>query len=95
LLEVTHARDCEFSRPARNNPRRELEVGAEFAYVYVRKTGPKPEMAVKAALDVKPVIAGGFWLNEWLHNAKGMVEIVLGQFGEPPTKLIERLERTA
>ena len=95
-LEVTHFRDCEPStRPTGNHPRRELEVGAEFAYVYVRKTGPKPEMAVKAALDVKPSIDQSFWLNEWLHNAKGMVAIVLRQFSEPPKKLLERLERPA
>jgi hypothetical protein len=41
------------------------------------------------------VIDEGFWLNEWLYNAKGMVAIVLRQFSEPPKKLIERLERTA
>jgi hypothetical protein len=94
-LEVTYTQDCELSRQTKNNPRGELKVDAEFAYVYVRKTGPKPEMAVKASLDVKPVIDEGFWLNEWMHNAKGMVAIVLGQFSEPPKKLIERLERPA
>jgi hypothetical protein len=94
-LEVTYMRDCEFSRPTRNNPRRELQVGAEFAYVYVRKTGPEPEMSVKAAPDVKPVIENGFWLNEWLYNAKGMVALVLGQFADPPTELLEGLKRPA
>ena len=42
-------------------------------------------MSVKAALDVKPVIENGFWLNEWLYNAKGMVALVLGQFADPPS----------
>jgi len=95
-LEVTHFERCEVSPiMPRNHPRSELKVGAEFAYVYVRRTGPEPEMTVKVALDVKPVIDEGFWLNEWLHNAKGMVAKVLVQFGEPPRKLLERLERPA
>jgi hypothetical protein len=92
-LEVTYARDCEVSRPTRNNPRNQLEVGAEFAYVYVRKTGPKPEMSVKADLSVKPSIDNGFWLNEWLYNVKGVLANLLGEFAQPPKKLIERLER--
>jgi hypothetical protein len=94
-LEVTYMRDCVVPRGTKNNPRKELEVDAEFAYVYVRKDGPKPEMSVKADLDVKPVIDKGFWLNEWLYNTKGIIALVLGQFAEPPTELLDALEGPA
>jgi hypothetical protein len=95
-LDITKHRDCVPGRTSRrNNPGSKLEIGAKFAYVSVRETGPNPEMSVKAALSVKPIIDEGFWLNEWLAKAEWQVSVVLRQFSEPPQKLLEGLKAPA
>lgn len=86
-LEVTYYRDCEIRRYGWADIRKMLEVGTEIAYLYVRKTGPNPEMHVHADLTVKPAIENRFWFNEWWNQTARNMELVLSEFAPKPDKL--------
>lgn len=94
LVEVTHASDCIPTRQAKNRPINKLEVGAEFAWLYVRKTGPNPRIGVKAHIEAAPVIDEYLWLNEWFTKTVVAVGRLLQDFSELPQEMLEGLDAT-
>ena len=94
LIEVTHASDCIPTRQAKNRPINKLEVGAEFAWIYVRKTGPDPRIGVQAHIEAAPVIDEYLWLNQWFTTTVVAVGRILQEFSELPKEMLEGLDAT-
>jgi hypothetical protein len=94
LVEVTYANDCSPSRQAKNRPTDKLDVGAEFAWIYVRKTGPNPRIRVKAHLEVKPIVDHYLWLNEWFTKTVVVTGRILQEFSDLPKDMLEGLDAT-
>jgi len=92
LVEITHVRNCVPTRQGKNRPRDKLDIGAEFAWIYVRKTGANPAMRVKAHIRVKPIVDEYLWLNEWFTKTVVAVGRILQDFSEMPQELLEGLD---
>jgi hypothetical protein len=89
--KVSNYWDCTITRiPVRGYLQR-LEVGAEIARIYVRRTGPEPKIEMKGTLTVEPIIGGLVYLADWLDKVNGLTGQVLRRFAEPPEGLIDTI----
>jgi hypothetical protein len=86
--EVTKARQCIVRRIRVMHPST-LQVGAELARVYVKKTGPKPDIALKGHIATSVAIYDGTWLPTFLESLCQIVPFTLGRFSEPRKELKE------
>jgi hypothetical protein len=90
-FEVTEVRDCVVTKIPRRGKLLPLEVGAEMARMYVRKTGPDPHAEMKGDVAVQPVIGEFIPLSDWLQGTTQIVGGILRQFAQPPDGLIETI----
>jgi len=68
-----------------------LQVGAQLAPIYVRKTGPtEPYLEMRGQLAVQPAILGVL-LGEWLVAMEDLVSTILKELADPPTDLLAKL----
>lgn len=82
--------DCELTMNGNRNKRarrRVIQVGAELSRIYVRKTGPNPEIDVEGNLLTKPAINEHLWLEDWLNTTSHFVDRLLTEFSTPPQEL--------
>jgi hypothetical protein len=68
-----------------------LHVGAELAPIYVRKTGPNPEVYVKGQMAVQPALPQGVMLGEWVEVTQLLIARMLSELSDPPTELLAKL----
>jgi hypothetical protein len=81
--------DCEITRIPERYRGIVLEPGAEVARVYVRKTGPNPDLPMKAELTINPSLDGRITLAEWAEKATTSVWRLLLEFAPPPESVME------
>jgi hypothetical protein len=86
-LEHGTAVDCQITRIPQRAVRAILDVNAEIHRVYVRKTGPNPDVYMEAHLVIKPVIDGPLWLDDWLAKTASHISLLLSEFAEPPDEI--------
>ena len=86
--ELGDTRDCVITRIAASVVfRNELEVGTLLVPIYVRKTGPQPEIEVRGVLTIEPAIKGVL-LRDWLANLPHLVARLLARCNTPPNDLL-------
>jgi hypothetical protein len=92
--EVRHAPpvDCVRTRIPTHARRETLKVDAEINRVYVRKTGPNPDIQMKTHLAVKPLLNNRYWLDDWLDVTANYIGELLGRFSAPPAQEILKLK---
>lgn len=88
-LEYRNPTDCEITRVPVVAPRVVLQVGAELQRIYVRKTGPNPDIYMEAHLAAKPLLNKHVWLHEWCQTTTGHVHRLLSEFASPPAEIEE------
>jgi hypothetical protein len=76
---------------ADENPatRKPMEVGAELAFVRVRKVGPTPRLEVRTHIAAEPSFVGLVRLRDWLRESRQWTAAFLTQFSDPPPGLHE------
>lgn len=79
--------DCEITRLPTRSPRLALDLDAEVHRIYVRKTGPNPDIYMKAHLKIQPALNQQFWLGEWLKVTTLHIRDLLSEFAKPPLEL--------
>jgi len=89
-VEVVNPTDC-IVRRVRLMDNVALEVGAEIARIYVRRTGPDPDIEVKGQLSTGVAVNDRFWIGNFLDEARRAVGSVLRKFSEAPSDLTERI----
>jgi len=89
LIEYTNPIDCEITKVPDRGRRTILEVGAEVNRIYVRRTGPKPEIQMKASLSAKPLLNESIWLGDWLAKISDHIRDLLLEFARPPDTILE------
>jgi hypothetical protein len=79
--------DCEITRVPDKARREVIAAGSEIHRIYVRKTGPNPDIHMEAQLAVRPMIEGPFWLDDWLRKTATHIGLMLAEFADPPDDL--------
>ena len=83
--------DCAITRiPTSFVLRQPLQIGAQLAPIYVRKTGPNPYLPMRGQLAVQPAIQGVL-LGQWLDGMELLVSELLKSLSDPPTELLAKL----
>jgi hypothetical protein len=88
---VGEPRDCTITRPVEAIRAFPLEIGAEVHCVYVRKTGPNPDIEMEPHLTVEPAVTPEISLREWLTQTRSFIYQLLREFGSPPVDKLEAL----
>ena len=70
---------------------RELRVGAELAFIRVRKTGPHPCLEVATERKGIPSIPPGVSLDEWVTQTGVQIGLLLREFSAPPDEVQEAI----
>ena len=92
LYEVGAPVDCEITRIASSHVMWEpLQNGTHLVPIYVRRTGPNPDIQLKASLTAQPALQQGVWLGGWLDVMPRLVATLLGGLSDPPTELLAKL----
>lgn len=68
-----------------------LQVGTKLAPIYVRKTGPNPNVKVGGNLAIQPGLPQGVVLGEWLEVTDVLISRLLKSLSDPPTELLAKL----
>jgi hypothetical protein len=93
--DIAEAHDCVVTRiPAHFVLREALQVGTKLAPVYVRKTGPNPNIEMsRPQLLVQPILqqGGGVRLEDWVKETRGLTARILRELSDPPTELLAKL----
>ena len=61
-----------------------MESGAELSRVYVRKTGPHPDLKAKLTLTFKPAMNEEIPIAEWINQTEIELFRLLTAFSKPP-----------
>jgi len=64
-----------------------FDAGAELQRIYVRKTGPNPDVYMEATLTTNPTLDGRVALQEWLTQTINHIGGLLREFAWPPDEL--------
>ncbi len=86
-VEVVDQQDCVLSQNENLATRKPMNVGAELAFVRVRKTGPEPRLKVKLHIVAEPSFVGLVRLRDWLREARQWTGAFLAEFSEPPPEI--------
>jgi hypothetical protein len=89
-LTVVDSVDC-IVRRIRVLPTEALEVGTELARVYVRRTGPDPDIAVQGMLGSDVTLDNVLWAKNLALGARTHIAEILARFEPAPPDLLERL----
>jgi hypothetical protein len=79
--------DCIYRRMARNAPRAILEPGAELGRIFVKKTGPDPDIDVQPHFTIDPSINARLTLEQFLLKTPEVISRLLRAFAEPPASI--------
>jgi hypothetical protein len=83
-ITLGKVRDCEVTRIPDWTTSVPIEVNAEIYRVYVRKTGPNPDVQMKPYLGIEPALEGGFPLTRWLQYVRFTAYQLLTEFSPAP-----------
>jgi hypothetical protein len=89
--KITYARDCEVTKLSGQFRAQTLEVYAELAPIYVRKTGPYPDVEMQGELRAFPAVED-VRLDDWLTKTDDNVLSLLKRLSDPPTELLAKLD---
>jgi hypothetical protein len=87
--KITYKRDCEVTKWSGKFLAQTLEVHARLAPVYVRKTGPYPDVELQGQLAAFPAVEN-VKLEDWLTKTDGNVVGLLKRLSDPPTELLSK-----
>jgi hypothetical protein len=79
--------DCTITRRPERARGIVLEPGAEIQRVYVKQTGPNPDVYMEAHLSVQPTLDGRIELVDWLTQTTGHIRDLLLKFADPPNEI--------
>ena len=87
--------DCVLTRPSPRAPRETLKVGTELVRLYVRKTGPDPDIEMYGEISADIAINERIWLQNWFDETTRFINKLLREFASPPKDLREQVGRAA
>jgi hypothetical protein len=88
-FQVGQTSDCEVTRNRLpRSPIERIEPGAEFGRVYVRRTGPHPDVYLNGSFSAQIAIYEGVPIKDWLNQVVGCIGSLLREFAEPPSGVI-------
>jgi hypothetical protein len=85
---VESAVDCTVTRVPQRARGVVMQPGAEIQRIYVRRTGPNPNLYMEAHLAVHPTLDGRIPLGEWLTKTTAHIRNLLREFAEPPEEIL-------
>jgi hypothetical protein len=94
-FEVVKVTDCTVTRLKPRARRTTLKPGAELVRVYVRKTGPEPDMDVEPKFTLDPAVNERFTFQDWGYTTMRIIAQVLLAFAEPPQTVRTMLGATS
>jgi hypothetical protein len=71
-------------QPPRHRHTRALNVGTELGRIYVRKTGPHPEIDIEGTIDAKLAVNDQFRLDQWWATSCQVIGDLLSRLSKPP-----------
>jgi hypothetical protein len=86
-LFVGQAVDCTVTRIPSRARGIILGAGAELQRVYVKRTGPSPDVYLEVHLTVHPTLDARVTLESWLQQTTFHVGALLSRFSEPPKEV--------
>lgn len=86
-LLVGDVTDCTVTRVPQRARGIVLQPGAEIQRIYVKKTGPNPDVYMEAHLAVEPSLDGRITLNSWLTETTLHIRNLLLRFAKPPEEI--------
>jgi hypothetical protein len=86
-IEVVDIHDCVLSANENPGTRKPMEVGAELAFVRVRKVGAQPRLEVRTHIAAEPSFVGLVRLRDWLTESRQWTAAFLAQFSDPPPEI--------
>jgi hypothetical protein len=87
MYKILGYTDCEITRIPIRTPGEPLKIGTEMQRVYVRKTGPNPQVHMQADLTAHPALGKEIWLTNWMYAAVWHTGWLLREFADPPVEL--------
>jgi hypothetical protein len=84
-FSISQHPDCEITRNAL--PRtfiERIEPKAEIGRVYVRRTGPNPDVKLNGAFAGEVAIKEGVAIQDWMHQTQRSIGALLAEFADPP-----------
>jgi hypothetical protein len=87
-LYVGAITDCTITRIPTKARAVVLQPGAELHRVYVRRTGPNPDVYMEGKLGVEPLIDGRVTLWSWYTQTTAHIRDLLLRFSQPPKELL-------
>jgi hypothetical protein len=90
-LRVGEPVDCEITRIPTKAEAIILEPGAEVQRIYVKRTGPNPDVYAEADLTVRPTVDGRIGIQDWINQSTRHIFALLLEFKEPPPDEIREL----
>lgn len=87
-LEYGESVDCTITSIPSQAPRLILEADTELQRIYVRKTGPNPDVYMEAHITAHPTIDGRIELNDWMRTTTRHTLALLREFAYPPEKIL-------
>jgi hypothetical protein len=88
-VTITDRRDCVNLRARSLTPGQPLEVGAELAFIRVRKTGPEPHLDVRTRSKGPPSIKPRVGLIDWVTQTGAQIGLLLNRFSAVPDEVAE------
>jgi hypothetical protein len=83
-FRLTSQHDCLVRRIRRRAEREALKVGTEVGWIFVKRTGPNPQIQMKGDLPAYPAINKRLRLEKWLEVTMGITFKLLKEFSDPP-----------
>jgi hypothetical protein len=59
--------------------------------IYVKRTGPNPDVYAEADLTVRPTVDGRIGIQDWINQSTRHIFALLLEFKEPPPDEIREL----
>jgi hypothetical protein len=87
--KITYMRHCEVTKYSGRFLAQTLKVGAKLAPVYVRKTGPYPDVELQGQFASFPAVED-VKLDDWLTKTDGNVVGLLKRLSDPSTELLSK-----
>lgn len=85
------SQDCIVRGLAKRAKRLPLEAHHELGILYVKKTGPDPDVELHGRVAVEPAVHPSVRLHAWLTQTAEYIHGLLRSFNEPPDDLVERI----
>jgi hypothetical protein len=90
-MEITQRRDCVITGTKPGGRATPLEVDAEIAFLYARRTGLNPEIEMNLKITAEPTLDNILGVREWAKAVGVAIMLLLFEFSPQPREKIREV----